>query len=77
MSRKVFTRKQVLDFAEDNSLGTIYFEYKIAQNTGKEMEVGYVSDEFGSKVLFCKRQSFMMPGYYNLCNQYEDMAMNE
>lgn len=53
--------------AEDHDFGRVHWESKIALNTGKPMEVGYVFIN-GQRLLFCKKGS-INPGFY-LCNDF-------
>lgn len=57
--------------ADDHKLGNIYWESKIALNTGKPFEVGYIFVN-GSKELFCKKQSFQENFY--LCNEFRELS---
>lgn len=68
MSRKTLDREQIQQLAFEHGL-KVYFEYRVAQNTGREIEVGYVYR--GSKELFCKRNPDMEPGTFYLCNEFE------
>ena len=56
--------------ATKNNLGFIQFEVKIALNTGKPIEVGYVWVN-GHRELFCKRT---MDRDFFLCNDYGKLA---
>ncbi|NDB86609.1 MAG: hypothetical protein EB127_28535 [Alphaproteobacteria bacterium] len=57
--------------ANDNNLGEVYFEERIAINTGKPFEVGYVYVN-NYKTLFCKKQSFQKDFY--LCNEFRSLT---
>jgi hypothetical protein len=57
------TREQAIRIAADNNLGPVYFESKLALNTGRPMEVGYVG-----RLLFCKTCSG--PEGFYLCNEF-------
>lgn len=56
--------------ADENNLGTIEFVTKIALNTHRPMEVGYVWDKEG-RSLFCKRSEHTN---FRLCNDYAKLA---
>ena len=53
--------------------GKIDFQYRIALNTGKEFEVGYVYID-GRKCLFCKRQSNTDETMFYLCNEFAELT---
>lgn len=59
-----YTYKEVIRIAEENDLGPVHFEDKIAINTGRRMEVGYVK----GRELFCK--SSTGPAGFYLCNEF-------
>ncbi len=69
--RQYYSRSELNQIAEDNNY-KIFWQYRIAQNTGKEFEVGYVYIGNGQKDLFCKRNSSDHPNYFFLCNEFED-----
>jgi hypothetical protein len=58
------------ELATKNNFGYIQWEEKIALNTGKPMEVGYVWID-GYRELFCKRS---MNTEFRLCNQFDVLA---
>jgi hypothetical protein len=58
--------------ATANNLGFIQFDVKIALNTGRPMEVGYVWVN-GHRELFCKRSQNRE---FYLCNDYAKLAMD-
>jgi hypothetical protein len=59
--------------ADEHHLGQIHFQYNIAQNTGKEFEVGYVVVN-KRMVLFCKRGSKSSPDAFYLCNEFRELS---
>jgi len=61
---------EMQEFATKNNLGTIQFVSKIALNTGRPMEVGYVWVN-GCRELFCKRSQNTN---FRLCNEFADLA---
>lgn len=63
-------RSQAQEVADQHSLGKIYWVEKLALNTGKPIEVGYVMIE-GRQVLFCKKPSRQSDFY--LCNQFRQL----
>ena len=68
--RPLLDVKQIKSVARDNNLGEVYFQEKIALNTGKLFEVGYVYVN-GCKELFCKRSS--NKNVFFLCNEFEKL----
>jgi hypothetical protein len=66
--------KEAQDIADKHNLGQIDFVQKIALNTGKPMEVGYVFVN-GSRVLFCKK-GWSNAGFY-LCNEFRKLDGTE
>jgi hypothetical protein len=58
------------ELATKNNFGYIQWEEKIALNTGKPIEVGYVWID-GHRELFCKRS---MNTEFRLCNQFDVLA---
>ncbi len=66
----MLTHEEAQEIATDNDLGVVQFSNRIAQNTGKTIELGHVYQE-GRRELFCKRQSHM-EGFY-LCNQFREL----
>lgn len=66
------THEEAQKIATDNGLGRVWFQYNIAQNTGRSFEVGYVSVG-KSRVLFCKRGSDSNPDQFYLCNEYRKL----
>jgi hypothetical protein len=62
---------EMQEIATANNLGFIQFEEKIALNTGRPMEVGYVWVN-GHRELFCKRS---MDRDFYLCNDYAKLRM--
>jgi len=62
---------EMQDIANKNNLGLIDWVEKIALNTGKPMEVGYVFVN-GTKTLFCKKGSFNKDFY--LCNEFRELT---
>jgi len=63
------THEEAQRTAEEKGLGGVHFQFNVAQNTGKEFEVGYVYRD-GRRVLFCKRQSWSAPDAFYLCNEF-------
>lgn len=61
--------EQLQFIADMHGLGRIHFQFNVAQNTGKQFEVGYISVD-KRRVLFCKRQSNSNPDQFYLCNEY-------
>ncbi len=61
---------QMQQIADDHKLGNIHWESKIALNTGKPFEVGYIYLN-GSRTLFCKRNSDQKDFY--LCNEFREL----
>lgn len=57
--------------AYKHNLGQIEWVEKIALNTGKPMEVGYIRKN-GSRQLFCKSSSFQ--GGFYLCNDFRGLT---
>jgi hypothetical protein len=70
MDRQKFNRSEIKNIADDNGLGGVHFQYNIAQNTGREFEVGYVYVN-GVKQLFCKRGHNTDDTMFYLCNEFE------
>ena len=62
---------QMQQIADDHKLGNIQWESKIAINTGRPLEVGYVFVN-GQRQLFCKKPSSNQEFY--LCNEFRDIA---
>jgi len=62
-------KSQLQSIATEHKLGQIHFQFNVAQNTGKEFEVGYVFIG-GRRQLFCKRQSWSSPDAFYLCNEF-------
>ena len=58
------------DIATEHKLGYIDWVEKIALNTGKPMEVGYVYPN-GRRELFCKYSP--LKGCFYLCNQFREL----
>lgn len=65
---------QIQEIATKHGLGQVHFQYNVAQNTGKEFEVGYVSVG-KSRELFCKRSSDSNPDQFYLCNEYAKLPI--
>lgn len=61
---------EMQQIASDNNLGQIQWEEKIAINTGRLIEVGYVWVN-KHRELFCKRSGNEM---FHLCNEYRKLA---
>jgi hypothetical protein len=70
----IMTANEIQEIANQNKLGRVWFQVKIAQNTGREIEVGYISLKDGSRDLFCKRQSSSNPDQFYLCNEYAKLT---
>jgi len=64
--------KQIQAIADKHGLGNVFFQFNVAQNTGRSFEVGYVSD-FNGRQLFCKRGSDSNPDQFRLCNEYANL----
>lgn len=62
------------DIADKHNLGRIDWVEKIALNTGKPMEVGYVFVE-KQRVLFCKK-GWSNQDFY-LCNEFRDLKASD
>lgn len=60
---------QMQQIANEHNLGTINWVEKIALNTGKPMEVGYVYVD-RQRELFCKRSQ---NSDFYLCNQFREL----
>lgn len=74
---KIMNKEQVKEKFLQIFSGTrgkgLYFQYNIAQNTGREFEVGYVVDmETGKQILFCKRTSYSTEDDFYLCNEFRE-----
>jgi len=65
------THEDVKEIAEQNKLGRVTFEQRIARNTGGTFEVGLVGD----RVLFAKRHS--LTDFFHLCNEFRGLAPND
>lgn len=65
------TYKDVRQVAEDNDLGPVTFETRVAVNTGRTFEVGMVGD----RILFAKKHSHT--DFFHLCNEYRTLAPND
>ena len=66
------TRIEAQQKAHNLYLGNVRFECRVATNTGRLMEVGYVLiPEYGEK-LFCKRQSTSDEDGFYLCNEFRE-----
>jgi hypothetical protein len=63
---------QIQELATKHNLGRVHFQFNVAQNTGKEFEVGYISLN-GSRALFCKRSSNTNHDQFHLCNEYREL----
>jgi hypothetical protein len=68
------THSECQNLAHKHNLGPVWFQFNTAQNTGKEIEVGYISLKDGSRALFCKRQSNTNPDQFYLCNEYAKLT---
>lgn len=62
--------EEMADIAANANLGTVRFETRIALNTSKPIEVGYVIVD-SKKSLFCKKPSDSNNFY--LCNEYRSL----
>ena len=65
---------QIQSIASRHGLGKVHFQFNIAQNTGQEFEVGYISVG-RERVLFCKRQPNSNPNQFYLCNEYKKLEV--
>lgn len=65
------TYEEVRNVAADHNLGHVTFEERVALNTGRTIEVGYVYVDH-KRQLFCKRQSNSDSFY--LCNQFRELT---
>lgn len=63
---------QIQEIATKYDLGRVHFQFNIAQNTGREFEVGYVTVD-GRRELFCKRQPNTNPDQFYLCNEFRKL----
>ncbi len=68
---KDLTYQDVRDIANSNNLGQVHFEQRVAVNTGKHFEAGYVFVNH-YKELFCKQRSGTDVFY--LCNDFRSLA---
>jgi hypothetical protein len=68
--------KQAQKIATENKLGQIHFQFNVAQNTGREFEVGYVFVG-GRQVLFCKRGHKTAPDQFYLCNEFRALEKSD
>ena len=57
--------------ADKHNLGKVFFETRMAINTGNPIEVGYVYVN-GMRELFCKKQSHQKDFY--LCNDFNKLS---
>lgn len=64
-----YSKDEAQQIANDNNLGNITWVEKIALNTGKLFEVGYVYSN-STRELFCKLSKG--EGFY-LCNQFREL----
>lgn len=67
------TANEASKIAHEEGLGSIEFQFNIAQNTGKPFEVGYVCQS-SRRELFCKRTSHSGPDGFYLCNDFRPLA---
>ena len=68
--------KQVQDIATKHGLGRVYFQFNFPENSGRQFEVGYVSNG-RQRELFCKRGSNSNPDQFYLCNKYANLDRAE
>lgn len=62
---------QIQAIANSHCLGEVFFEDRVAKNTGRVMRIGKVQD--GDKlVLFCKKSSF--DNGFKLCNEFANLS---
>ncbi len=67
----LFTYEQVQAIANVHCLGEVFFEDRIAKNTGGAMRIGKV--QCGDYlVLFCKKSSF--ESGFKLCNEFANLG---
>ena len=71
------TRTEAQAIANKNNLGTVWFQFNIAKNTGREFEVGYVSPDGKGRQLFCKRGSNSGVNQFYLCNEFRKLDGTE
>lgn len=65
------THEDVREIAEQNDLGPVMFEHRVAQNTGRAFEVGMI----GERILFAKKHSHT--DFFHLCNEYRALVSND
>jgi len=70
MERTFYSWDECQDIATNHNLGKVHWQERIAQNSGKPFEVGYVYVN-NCKELFCKKQSFQEKFY--LCNDFSEL----
>lgn len=70
------TEKECSDTARGAGFGEIEFVTKVACNStsGRQICVGYVEDNEGHRVLFCKAQPTRGEFNFYLCNEFESLA---
>ena len=71
--RTLMGKEKAQEIAAKANLGTVYFQFNTAMNTGQQFEVGYVRDGVGGRNLFCKRGSSSTPDDFYLCNDFEKL----
>ncbi len=65
--------EQIQRVADIHGFGFVYFQFNIAENTGKSFEVGYITRN-NKRVLFCKRGSNTNPDQFYLCNEFSKLV---
>jgi len=71
MDRQIYSYKECESLANENGLGKILWEERIAKNTGNPIQVGYVYLN-NKRNLFCKK-SYNEEKFY-LCNDFEKLG---
>lgn len=64
------THEEAQAIATENGLGQVWFQFNVSHSTGREFEVGYVSNANGRRELFCKRGVNSNPDQFYLCNDF-------
>lgn len=75
-SGEQMTTEECRIIAFDAGLGRVEFVTKVAANStsGRPMCVGYVRNDAGDRVLFCKAQPTRGDFNFYLCNEFESLA---
>ena len=70
MERNYYSHSEIESIASRHNLGSVHFQFNLAQNTGRYFEVGYVFVD-GRRNLFCKTTP-LAEGFY-LCNDFSKL----